>query len=56
MAFIQLVEYRTSKPDEVAEPGALACLPGLSDRFELPPNHAEGARRAAGWGLDMRKS
>ncbi|HJZ56989.1 MAG TPA: DUF1549 and DUF1553 domain-containing protein [Gemmataceae bacterium] len=35
------------KPGEVAEPGALACLPGLPDVFELPANHPEGARRAA---------
>ena len=35
------------KPGEVAEPGAVGCLPGLPDSFDLPANHAEGARRAA---------
>ena len=35
------------KPGEVAEPGSVSCLPGLPDTFELPPNHAEGMRRAA---------
>jgi len=32
---------------EVASPGALACLPGLPDRFELGDANDEGARRAA---------
>lgn len=35
------------KPGETAEPGSLACLPGLPDRFELSPGHSEAARRAA---------
>lgn len=34
-------------PKEVATPGALACLPGLPDRFELADPKDEGARRAA---------
>jgi hypothetical protein len=34
-------------PREVASPGALACLPGLPDRFELGDANDEGARRAA---------
>ena len=34
-------------PMEVASPGALACLPGLPDRFELGDANDEGARRAA---------
>ena len=34
-------------PKEVASPGALACLPGLPDRFELGDANDEGARRAA---------
>jgi hypothetical protein len=44
------------KPGDAAEPGSLACLPGLPDRFELPENHAEGARRAAlaGWLSDPK--
>ena len=35
------------KPGELVQPGALACLPGMPDSFELPANHTEGARRAA---------
>jgi hypothetical protein len=35
------------KPGEVAEPGTLTCLPGMSSEFDLPANHLEGARRAA---------
>jgi len=35
------------KPGKEVGPGALNCLPGLPSRFELPPNHAEGERRAA---------
>jgi hypothetical protein len=35
------------KPGGVAEPGSVSCLPGLPGRFELPKDHAEGARRAA---------
>ncbi len=28
-------------------PGAIAAIPGINGRFELPPNHTEGDRRAA---------
>jgi len=35
------------KPGQEAGPGALSCLPGLPSRFELPPDHKEGERRAA---------
>ena len=35
------------KPAEVAEPGSVSCLPGLPEAFDLPAQHAEGARRAA---------
>ena len=35
------------KPGKEVGPGTLHCLPGLPSRFELPPNHLEGERRAA---------
>ena len=35
------------KPGKEVGPGTLHCLPGLPSRFELPPNHVEGERRAA---------
>ncbi|MDB5312861.1 MAG: hypothetical protein JWO38_7063 [Gemmataceae bacterium] len=35
------------KPGEAVGPGALTCLPGVSDTFDLPETHIEGARRAA---------
>ena len=35
------------KPGKLVGPGALSAVPGLSARFELPPGHAEGERRAA---------
>lgn len=35
------------KPGAEVGPGTLSCLPGLPSRFELPPGHAEGDRRAA---------
>ncbi|HEY3789225.1 MAG TPA: DUF1549 and DUF1553 domain-containing protein, partial [Urbifossiella sp.] len=35
------------KPGELVEPGSVSCVPGLPEKFELPANHAEGARRAA---------
>ncbi|HXG46919.1 MAG TPA: DUF1553 domain-containing protein [Methylomirabilota bacterium] len=35
------------KPGTEAAPGALSCLAGLPARFELPPGHREGDRRAA---------
>ena len=35
------------KPGKEVGPGTLHCLPGLPSRFELPPNHGEGERRAA---------
>ena len=34
-------------PGKEVGPGALSCLTGLSSRFDLPPNHSEGERRAA---------
>ena len=34
-------------PGAEVGPGALSCLPGLPARFDLPPHHAEGERRAA---------
>ena len=34
-------------PGKEVGPGTLSCLPGLPSRFELPPNHVEGDRRAA---------
>jgi hypothetical protein len=35
------------KPGELAEPGALSCLPGLPGRFVLADPNNEGTRRAA---------
>ncbi len=35
------------KPGKEAGPGTLSCVAGLPSRFDLPPNHAEGERRAA---------
>jgi hypothetical protein len=35
------------KPGDEVVPGALACLPGLPEQFDLPEKHIEGARRAA---------
>ncbi len=35
------------KPGREVGPGALSCLAGLPSRFELPPSHLEGDRRAA---------
>ena len=35
------------KPGQEIGPGTLTCLPGLPSRFELPPGHHEGERRAA---------
>lgn len=34
-------------PDKVVEPAALAAVPSLPGRFELPSGHVEGDRRAA---------
>jgi mono/diheme cytochrome c family protein len=34
-------------PGTAAEPGALACVPGLDPRFQLASSEDEGARRAA---------
>ncbi len=44
------------KPGREAVPGTLSCMEGLSSRFELPANHAEGERRAAlaAWLADAR--
>ena len=36
-----------TKPLKEVTPGAIVGIPGLSGRFELPPNHTEGDRRAA---------
>jgi hypothetical protein len=43
-----------TKPGKEVGPGAIAAIPGLKGRFALPPNHAEGDRRAAlaGWLTD----
>ncbi len=35
------------KPGKEVGPGTLACLTGLPSRFDLPPQHVEGDRRAA---------
>jgi len=35
------------KPGKEVEPGTLSCLQGLPSRFNLPPDHREGERRAA---------
>ena len=35
------------KPADAATPGTVSCLPGLTDRFELPKATTEGDRRAA---------
>jgi hypothetical protein len=35
------------KPGDLVEPGSVSCIPALPEKFELPPGHAEGARRAA---------
>jgi hypothetical protein len=44
------------KPGKEVGPGALRAVPGLSARFDLPPNHKEGDRRAAlaNWLTDRR--
>jgi mono/diheme cytochrome c family protein len=36
-----------TKPLKEVGPGAIAAIPGINGRFELPPNHTEGDRRAA---------
>ncbi len=36
-----------TKPSREVGPGAIAAIPGINGRFELPPNHTEGDRRAA---------
>jgi len=36
-----------TQPGKEVVPGALSLLSGLPGRFELPPNHTEGDRRAA---------
>ena len=35
------------KPGKEVGPGTLSCLPELPSRFDLPPDHNEGERRAA---------
>ncbi|WP_339729483.1 PSD1 and planctomycete cytochrome C domain-containing protein [uncultured Gimesia sp.] len=60
--FPQLREIRIlsrgdlEKPREVVGPGALTALSPLPGRFDLPPGHAESARRAAlaDWLADPR--
>ncbi len=44
------------KPGKEVGPGTLSCVEGLTSRFELPPNHSEGERRAAlaKWLTDTR--
>jgi mono/diheme cytochrome c family protein len=36
-----------TSPGKEVGPGAIAAIPGINGRFALPPNHAEGDRRAA---------
>jgi hypothetical protein len=36
-----------TKPSKEVGPGAILAVPGINGRFELPPNHTEGDRRAA---------
>ncbi|MBY0514789.1 MAG: DUF1553 domain-containing protein, partial [Gemmataceae bacterium] len=36
-----------TRPGKQVGPGAIAAIPGLKGRFDLPPNHPEGDRRAA---------
>jgi mono/diheme cytochrome c family protein len=36
-----------TKPGKEVGPGAIAGIPGINGRFELPPNHTEADRRAA---------
>jgi mono/diheme cytochrome c family protein len=36
-----------TKPGPGVEPGAIVAIPGINGRFNLPPKHAEGDRRAA---------
>jgi hypothetical protein len=42
-----LARGNVQKPGKEVGPGALAAVAGLPARFELPPNHREGDRRAA---------
>ncbi|MGE5193541.1 MAG: PSD1 and planctomycete cytochrome C domain-containing protein [Deltaproteobacteria bacterium] len=45
-----------NKPGAAAQPGALACIPGLESRFELADPNDEGSRRVAlaRWVVDPR--
>jgi hypothetical protein len=36
-----------TKPGKEVAPGAIAAIPGVNGRFELPPGHGEAERRAA---------
>lgn len=36
-----------TRPGKEVGPGAIASIPGINGRFDLPPNHTEGDRRAA---------
>jgi mono/diheme cytochrome c family protein len=36
-----------TKPGKEVTPGAITAIPGINGNFSLPPNHAEGDRRAA---------
>lgn len=47
-----------NKPGEQVSPGALACVPGLSPKFELADSQNEGTRRAAlaAWITDLKNT
>ncbi len=36
-----------TRPGKEVAPGAIVAIPGITGRFELPPNHTEGDHRAA---------
>jgi hypothetical protein len=36
-----------TRPGKEVDPGAIVAIPGITGRFDLPPNHTEGDRRAA---------
>jgi hypothetical protein len=42
-----LLRGDVTKPGKEVGPGAIAAIPGINGRFDLPPNHTEGDRRAA---------
>lgn len=51
-----LIRGDIGRPDKLVEPGTIAVVDGVKSRFQLPPNHAEGERRAAlaNWIVDQR--